>query len=784
MYVHAPNSGDYQDLIKYLKHSKVYFALTIDPVIYELYIRQFWSSAELTKVDGVSMINTTVNDQEILISEGTIHTHLRRMGYEGEFNHTTIRKCMLSCNWRYVCHLVLHCLSSRKSRWDDLSLHLSSTVVLTAHIPYGNSNLPELEETLDLVHLNPKVVMNMKKNHSRGKFSGIETPIFQEMMGFEDIESEAESSSSGSSSDNVEDDNVDGQDGEGENVNANVKFNHEELHTTQDTPRVSPDHERISSPIHSTSSEGDAERQGEKVFDEEVFDGKNSGNASPSSPNVADADVAGPSSPIGEQILSYHGSPIKNIDKRKQIVIEDDPPKVTSKPPKADVDIANAAAESLSSILSKKLEEEKKSASERMNIPRKYARVYLRKKVTQDVQSKPPLFNIPEVSPKVQKSNEDVSKEEKATPMVVQEPVKPSKQVKNLDIKYHKNLDSLKNPRKNSIPRRVVKKGMNVRIPSKDKYKILYDSEHVDDLTDRDLDIIIYFFEHGLKWGEIFAMSINKLEDTVQEIKSKMTKEELERDSQIFFLKANNHKSKHLKNMRTETLKKLVNDIKNFDTQKSLFEAILRELDATKLNPNVNVDEVSKEIYSSYAAEAPIKVSAESKATWFKKKLESSLRVKHPKVPQRRMSRFRNNVHDVVTRKTVRKKAPTVILPQYNEDYSKNSESLQPFTRDYVDDMAELVAESGDNMEPLRMYDLAHIRTLTNEDIFALAAMEIAYNHEDVFYARDFENLLTKVSMDMRAISYDFISHMGRSNVLVRASSNEMGLKGWTVKIH
>ncbi|KAI3805559.1 hypothetical protein L1987_28057 [Smallanthus sonchifolius] len=201
----------------------------------------------------------------------------------------------------------------------------------------------------------------------------------------------------------------------------------------------------------------------------------------------------------------------------------------------------------------------------------------------------------------------------------------------------------------------------------------------------------------------------------IQKINSKMTKAELERDGLIFYLKDNNHKSKQLKNMKTENLKKLVNDVKTekekgkdfrkrkgirkrtstikkkevvkekelvkeeekelekqkekekrkevvsdfhkanfpedeekkleenkafrrrlkeielskkrrydvytsgFNTQKSLLEARIRELDARKLKLNVNVEKVYKEIYSTNTAEASVDVSAESKATWFKK---------------------------------------------------------------------------------------------------------------------------------------------------------------------
>ncbi|KAI3814045.1 hypothetical protein L1987_18787 [Smallanthus sonchifolius] len=57
--LHAPKSGDYHDLIKYLKHSKVYFALTIDPVIYEPYICRLWSSTVVSEVDRVEVIKAT-----------------------------------------------------------------------------------------------------------------------------------------------------------------------------------------------------------------------------------------------------------------------------------------------------------------------------------------------------------------------------------------------------------------------------------------------------------------------------------------------------------------------------------------------------------------------------------------------------------------------------------------------------------------------------------------------------------------------------------------------------
>ncbi|KAI3805484.1 hypothetical protein L1987_27906 [Smallanthus sonchifolius] len=39
---------------------------------------------------------------------------------------------MLPYNCRYLCHIMLHCLSSQKVGWDDLPLHLSSAVLALA----------------------------------------------------------------------------------------------------------------------------------------------------------------------------------------------------------------------------------------------------------------------------------------------------------------------------------------------------------------------------------------------------------------------------------------------------------------------------------------------------------------------------------------------------------------------------------------------------------------------------------------------------------------------------
>ncbi|KAI3810694.1 hypothetical protein L1987_20316 [Smallanthus sonchifolius] len=59
----SPNSEAFNDLIWFLRLSKVYFSLTINPVVYVEYIRQFWKLAEGAIVDGITTIFALVNNQ-------------------------------------------------------------------------------------------------------------------------------------------------------------------------------------------------------------------------------------------------------------------------------------------------------------------------------------------------------------------------------------------------------------------------------------------------------------------------------------------------------------------------------------------------------------------------------------------------------------------------------------------------------------------------------------------------------------------------------------------------
>ncbi|KAI3797878.1 hypothetical protein L1987_33142 [Smallanthus sonchifolius] len=176
----------------------------------------------VSEVNEVEVIKATINGQEVLISEGIIRTHLR-------FGDAASDPTTLSPDVGLKFFLV-----------DGKAKKFLAYPRCLQHIFHEEiPNLPELEETLDLPHLNPRVFINMKKNHSRSTFYGTETPLFPELLGFTDVESGAESSSSRSSSCNVDYDAVD---------------NNDDGHNGEGYSTFSPNHDRIPTHIHRSSA--------------------------------------------------------------------------------------------------------------------------------------------------------------------------------------------------------------------------------------------------------------------------------------------------------------------------------------------------------------------------------------------------------------------------------------------------------------------------------------------------------------------------------------------------
>ena len=53
----------------------------------------------------------------------------RRLGYQGDINRKSIKKSLLCGTWRYLLHMGIRCLGSRKGGFDEANMTLASGVL-------------------------------------------------------------------------------------------------------------------------------------------------------------------------------------------------------------------------------------------------------------------------------------------------------------------------------------------------------------------------------------------------------------------------------------------------------------------------------------------------------------------------------------------------------------------------------------------------------------------------------------------------------------------------------
>ncbi|KAI3825498.1 hypothetical protein L1987_06988 [Smallanthus sonchifolius] len=578
------------------------------------------------------------------------------MGYEGEFRHTTIQKFMLSCNWRYLCHIVLHFLSSRKSE-----------------LP----NIPELDDVLDLVHLNAKVFINMRKNHSKSTFSCNEIMLFDNMLGFT---YGASSSSSSSSSESDGDNDNDGDGGDDEHDNNVVAigedefiFYQEDLRTTQgSSPPLTPNAalhrvvEGLTTLVTSLSTI--VADQAKEIIRLEQKNKKLKYAESSSKPKSFKRLVKGPS----------------RNDKGKAIMIEqDDEPSIKNKLSKEFKEELSRKA--IEDILSQDYYDEVDDQMKRKNpsVITSEAKKSTPEviKSTQETE-KDATQEIDETAKKVLKSTFEVSKE---TQMTV--PEVPTKIPKNYSFKEEINSKMSVNMVEDCV--KEIKSKMSSEELEKDK-------------------LVFYLKANNYKNKQLKNMKIEKLKALVEQMKKdkaesseKIVQPEIviqqereleisKNDTQALIdhsknLELMDEKLLKLREINKEIDKKRKIDVSSggYRSQSAVLAENIKELDAAKRLsiPHVNVEDISKEIYSTTSTEGSKKVSTKDKASWFKNKPKSSERI------------IENSDIGI-------------------ENFSRETLKEKIFSRD-------LALERG-IPEPLRAYEVAQLKCLVYEDILHL----------------------------------------------------------------
>nr|GFA79096.1 ribonuclease H-like domain, reverse transcriptase, RNA-dependent DNA polymerase [Tanacetum cinerariifolium] len=110
-------SEGFAQIIDFLSGSYIYYALTVSPHIYILYIKQFWNTA-VVKRSGV-----------VCLPNEEIFAGLAQMGYEKPSTKLTFYKAFFSSQWKFLIYTILQSLSAKRTSWNEFSTSMASAVI-------------------------------------------------------------------------------------------------------------------------------------------------------------------------------------------------------------------------------------------------------------------------------------------------------------------------------------------------------------------------------------------------------------------------------------------------------------------------------------------------------------------------------------------------------------------------------------------------------------------------------------------------------------------------------
>nr|GEZ38108.1 hypothetical protein [Tanacetum cinerariifolium] len=234
----------FEQIIDFLSGSYINHALTVNPHVYISCIKQFWNTAVVKRTCDVTRLQALVDKKRIVITkevvreilqlndaEGVIcvpneeiFAGLARMGYEKQSTKLTFYKAFFSTQWKFFIHTILHYLSAKRTSWNKFSFAMASALIclssgqrfnfskyifesLVRNVDSSSkfymylrfiqliiqTNIADLSKHTT-TYISPVFTQKVFANMQRvGKgFSGVETPLFENMLAVRDVAEEAE----------------------------------------------------------------------------------------------------------------------------------------------------------------------------------------------------------------------------------------------------------------------------------------------------------------------------------------------------------------------------------------------------------------------------------------------------------------------------------------------------------------------------------------------------------------------------------------------------------------
>ncbi|GJU73122.1 hypothetical protein Tco_1264527 [Tanacetum coccineum] len=108
------HNADFHQIVDYLTGCSINYSLLVDPDLIGPWLQQFWATASLSSINEVPHIRAMVAGKRVLISEETIRADL--LFDDGP-------------QWKYLVHVLLHCLSPKSTSWEQFGTNIASALV-------------------------------------------------------------------------------------------------------------------------------------------------------------------------------------------------------------------------------------------------------------------------------------------------------------------------------------------------------------------------------------------------------------------------------------------------------------------------------------------------------------------------------------------------------------------------------------------------------------------------------------------------------------------------------
>nr|GEU57651.1 hypothetical protein [Tanacetum cinerariifolium] len=200
-------SEGFDQIVDFMTAHTIQYTFMVNSTIYVSCIKQFWAFVLIKNSNDVVKLQALIDRKKVIITEDKIRQALRlddangidclpneeifaelaQMGYEKPSTKLTFYKAFFSAQWKFLIHIIVQCMSAKRTAWNEFSSSIASTVICLATCRKFNFSKYIFDSMVRNVDSPSKFLMRIGKG-----FSGVDTPLFDNMMVQQQVHDDAE----------------------------------------------------------------------------------------------------------------------------------------------------------------------------------------------------------------------------------------------------------------------------------------------------------------------------------------------------------------------------------------------------------------------------------------------------------------------------------------------------------------------------------------------------------------------------------------------------------------